>query len=176
MPARPETEDHRFDPRSASRIAYLAFADLWSLLTRVSKGTLQDIFGLDLKVQSTWRGTGATVSPGQGTASLGVLRPGKPFVLQVEASYNGKGKELRTLVTDKCGNLNLSMTDLRFYQDENYAVNEDLVKAVQAELRREQEVLLSVGLTRAFARRGDTGRHWLQVNNIFLHDNPACLR
>src|SRR3989442_15885593 len=39
-PTRPETEDHRFNPQSASRVEYLTSADLWRLLTRVSKCTL----------------------------------------------------------------------------------------------------------------------------------------
>jgi hypothetical protein len=172
-PTRPEIEDHGFNPQSAGRVDYLPTADLWRLLTRLSRGTLEDIFGPDLKLQNTWRGAGAAISPGQGVASLGVLRPGGPISLQIEASYADKGKELRVIVRDKLGNLNLSVTDLRFYQDENYAINEGLVTAVQAKLEREEDVLLSVGLTRKFARRGDIPRHWLQVNNIFPNRDPA---
>jgi hypothetical protein len=34
-------------------------------------------------------------------------------------------------------------------------------------------VILSVGLTRPFRRDGnDSARHWLQVNNIHLGDDP----
>ena len=35
-------------------------------------------------------------------------------------------------------------------------------------------VILSVGLARAFQVSGDTARrHWLQVNNLYLEDDPA---
>jgi hypothetical protein len=154
-------------------VGYLAVPDLWHLLTGAAKGTLEEIFGPDLQLQNTWRGGGATVSPGQGSGSLGVLRPGGQVALQVEATYNGTGQELRVLVTDEIGDLNLSLTDLRFYEGEKYLINEHLVRAVQAKLEREPDVLLSVGLTRPFARRRDTPRHWLQVNNIFLDGDPV---
>ena len=44
----------------------------------------------------------------------------------------------------------------------------------QRRIKRGVGVILSVGLARAFQVSGDTARrHWLQVNNLHLEDDPA---
>jgi hypothetical protein len=44
---------------------------------------------------------------------------------------------------------------------------------VEERLKSGVEAILSVGLTRPWQKRGDTAeRHWLQVNNIHLKDDP----
>jgi hypothetical protein len=44
---------------------------------------------------------------------------------------------------------------------------------VQGRIEAGVEVILSVGLTRAWRKQNDTAeRHWLQVNNIHLKDDP----
>jgi hypothetical protein len=47
------------------------------------------------------------------------------------------------------------------------------VQSVQKRLEAGVETILSVGLTRPWQKRGDDAeRHWLQLNNIHLEDNP----
>lgn len=49
-----------------------------------------------------------------------------------------------------------------------------LADGLAARIRTGVPVILSLGLTRPWARPGDTvARHWLQVNNIHLQDNAA---
>jgi hypothetical protein len=44
---------------------------------------------------------------------------------------------------------------------------------VEKRLKSGVEAILSVGLTRPWQKWGDTAeRHWLQVNNIHLKDDP----
>lgn len=45
---------------------------------------------------------------------------------------------------------------------------------MQRRIQRGVAVILSVGLARAFQVSGDTARrHWLQVNDLHLEDDPA---
>ncbi len=68
---------------------------------------------------------------------------------------------------------NLSVTDLRLYGEDHKTPRRDLVANVQERLEAGVEVILSVGLTRSWCKPNDTAkRHWLQVNNIHLKDDP----
>jgi hypothetical protein len=102
---------------------------------------------------------------GQGNASLGVLRVHRP-----QLSVNQQGN-LRLRLKDPP--LSLSVTDIRFYEQHpgEWRLNREVVDAVRRRIQRGAEVLLSVGLTRAWSKR-DEAFHWLQVNNIHLADQP----
>jgi hypothetical protein len=48
-----------------------------------------------------------------------------------------------------------------------------VVRDVAARLQRGVDLILSVGLARAWRRdEGEPYRHWLQVNNLHLADDP----
>ena len=50
----------------------------------------------------------------------------------------------------------------------------DILKDVRARIAQGVGVILSVGLTRPWQKAGEeVERHWLQVNNIHLQDNPV---
>jgi hypothetical protein len=69
--------------------------------------------------------------------------------------------------------VDLSVNDLRLYEADHRTPRRDLVSSVQQRLKSGVEAILSVGLTRPWQKRGDTAeRHWLQVNNIHLEDDP----
>jgi hypothetical protein len=80
---------------------------------------------------------------------------------------------VRIVVTDEdLGPLSLPLTDLRVYDLESNAVDERHLELLRNRVRRRRDVLLSVGVGRPWARKGGELRHWLQVNNVHLDDNP----
>lgn len=62
---------------------------------------------------------------------------------------------------------------MRFVEPDHKTINVEIVADVQTRMRRRVEVLLMLGLARAFqASEDDSERHWLQVNGICLADRP----
>jgi hypothetical protein len=163
--APPETEDLRFERGKLGAVKDMGAASFWQLLDTVSRKTLSEVFGKDLKAQRN----GCTVDEGKGEASLGCVRLGEA----PEVFVNGWGK-IRMRISDGAFDVDLSVTDLRLYQDDQQTPRSQLVEAVQQRIEAGVGVILSVGLARAFQARGDTARrHWLQVNNIHLEDDPV---
>jgi hypothetical protein len=161
----PETEDYRFNPRKVRRVDTIAPQQFWALLARVSHRSLAAIFGADL----TSRGDGCTVDVGMGTASLGCLLPSQPPALQV----NSYGK-VRLRLTDGTYMAWLSVTDLRLYRDDQVTPRRELVGQIAARIATGAGVIVAVGLSRPWQKLDDTAaRHWLQVNNLHLQDDPA---
>ena len=161
----PETEDHTFDPGRLVSVRELSPASFWQLLTTVSCDKLADIFGNDLKAQRN----GCAVDEGQGNASLGCLRTATPPSI----SINRWGK-IRAQVDDGTFDVDLSVTDLRLYGRDQTTPRANVIADVQRRIHGGVRVILSVGLARAFQVSGDTARrHWLQVNNLYLEDDPA---
>jgi hypothetical protein len=69
--------------------------------------------------------------------------------------------------------VDLSVNDLRLYERDGRTPRRDRVQSVQKRLEAGVETILSVGLTRPWRKRNDDAeRHWLQLNNIHLKDNP----
>jgi hypothetical protein len=69
--------------------------------------------------------------------------------------------------------VDLSVNDLRLYEKDHRTPRRDLASSVQSRLAAGAEVILGVGLTRPWRKRGDDAElHWLQVNNIHLKDAP----
>lgn len=161
----PETEDHLFDRAQLTTMKELPAGRFWEVLKSVSCNTLKEIFGKKLQRQRS----GCAVDEGTGSASLGSLLPATPPQL----SINGWGK-LRTKINDGTFNVDLSVTDLRFYKDDSHILQPKVVADVQRRIKKGVGVIISVGLARAFVAMGDTvRRHWLQVNNIHLEDDPT---
>jgi hypothetical protein len=72
------------------------------------------------------------------------------------------------------GSLYLPVTDVRFYRPPAWEVIEDAVYEMQGMLQSiNDDIVLSVGLTRPFAPEGfEMLVHWLQVNNIHVSADP----
>ena len=163
-PQPPEVEDHIFDPARAHFVRALSGEEFWQELDGIAEDTLSELFGESLHKQSS----GAAIDVGAGTNSLGCLRPSSI------ALYMNRFDKLRASISDGTWTLDLSVTDLRFYEADNTTVRRELVASVQQRVDAEVAVIVSVGLARAFRASGDTqSRHWLQVNNIHLEDDPV---
>jgi hypothetical protein len=162
-PAAPEVEDHVFDPAVTHFVRMADPEKLWTFLDDRSASSLQSVFGETL----TPDGITASMPVGTGVASLGVLRPqGRPRIERWK-------EKVRIVVTDEdLGPLSLPLTDLRVYDLESNAVDDRRLELLKDRVRRGRDVLLSVGVGRPWAREGGELRHWLQVNNVHLDDNP----
>jgi hypothetical protein len=136
----------------------------WDILDGVAQESLTEIFGSSLEL---WDESG-TVDVGEGRASLGCLRPEEQPWLYVD--HRGT---VRMVLDYLIPSVDLSVNDLRLYEADGRTPRLDLVSSVQRRLKAGVAVILSVGLTRPWQKRGDTAeRHWLQVNNIHLEDYP----
>ncbi len=163
-PKRPETEDHLFWPARAKVMGRLSPNRYVELLHEHADDCLTAIFGDDL-VRHDWN---YAVEKGRGTVSLGVLRVRRRP--DIEIDRYGK---LRLRLNDEDKPAFLSVTDVRFVEADHKMVKAELVSDVKARMRRGVEVLLMLGLARAFQRsEDDRERHWLQVNGICMTDRP----
>lgn len=160
----PETEDHWFDPTRTAVVNDLDAKKFWKLLQSVSRKKLAEIFGADL----VSRGKGCTLDQRAGIGSLGCLLPGSP------PEFSVSWGKVRAKVSDGIFSADLSVTDLRLYEDDQQTPRMDVLQSVQRRIRDGVGVVLSVGLARAFQASGDSAaRHWLQLNNVHLEDDPA---
>ena len=86
------------------------------------------------------------------------------------------GKPRITFVDSELGPLRLSLTDVRVCDAQHQPVPE-LLEVVERRLRRGEDVILSLGLSRAMSFGDRPPAHWLQVNNLhfvgYLDDHPA---
>lgn len=160
----PELEDYRFEAERARYDGEVSADYFWDLLRETSSEALQRIFGTEL----VRRDRSCTVDARRGRASLGCLAPrGKPSL------YVNHSGSIRMVFPWLNPPANLSVTDLRLYTEDHRTPRRDLVANVQERIEAGVEVIVSVGLTRLWCRPGDTAeRHWLQVNNVHLEDNP----
>lgn len=160
----PELEDRCFDPARAKWLFEDDPDDYWDLLDGISQSSLAGIFGLDLDL---WDESG-TVEVGTGDTSLGCLKPERQPWLYVD--HRGT---IRLVLDHPVPSVDLAVNDLRLYEKDGRTPRRDLVADAQRRLESGVEAILSVGLTRPWCKRGDdTERHWLQVNNIHLRDDP----
>lgn len=164
-PAQPEVEDMLFSPENSRLVAQLPWQQLWDRLCPLARPTLREIFGLAL----ARRRRGYAYPQGEGTASLGVLCPQTPP--QMEESYGGIKLSLRDAGED----LYLSVTDLRLFEADLETPSSLRIAAIQARIAAGVQVLLSVGVGRPWAPDGEPLGHWLQINNVFLHDGSDAL-
>jgi hypothetical protein len=134
----------------------------WEILSGLADAELNEIFGLEL----VRHGSTASLPAGEGMASLGIFRPRSCPTLTLSF-----GRLRLGIVDPELGALSLPITDVRLYVLATNAVNNRRATLLEDRLRR-REALLSVGVGRAWAQNGGQLRHWLQVNNVHLDDNP----
>ena len=170
MPVAPHVEDHVFVPARAKVDRLAAAHESWSLLEELQRSSLREIFGAALcEVGHDRYGT----ELGQGTASLGFLRPASPPKLYVTRSRDGK-PQIRMKLSDGQIEADAGVTDLRLFGDDHATPEMARVRAVAQWIADSGDVILGVGLTRKF-RSSDAAvyRHWLQVNNVHLPAEPT---
>ncbi|MDP8951623.1 MAG: hypothetical protein M3N18_05200 [Actinomycetota bacterium] len=160
----PELEDYYFDPARALWLTDDAPEEYWEFLNEMAYESLAVIFGPDL----TQRERSCTLDVGEGWASLGCLVPERRPSLYVD--HRGSVRMLLNCLTPPA---NLPVTDLRLYERDHRTPRLDLIADIRRRIDAGVEVILSVGLTRPWRKQGDVAeRHWLQVNNIHLKDDP----
>ena len=138
--------------------------EFWTLLHSVSGDTIRQLFGDSLaRVGATF-----AAELGTGTNSLGCLRPQyPPEVLTSEG-------RIRVRIREGLETVSLPVTDLRLYDGGQQTPRLNLAHDIAVRIRAGVPVILSMGVSRPWTRPGDTvARHWLQVNNIHLADNPG---
>lgn len=161
-PTPPEVEDHVFDAAAVQMTRMADPAKFWRFLDELSRPLLRNIFGDTLSRD----GRTASTPVDTGIASLGIYRPHSR--VSVDRSYG----KLRIVTTDEAlGRMSLPLTDLRLYDLEAEVVDDRRVEVLEDRLRR-RDVLLSVGVGRPWSPEDEEPRHWLQVNNVHLDDNP----
>lgn len=163
----PEIEDYSFKPEKAKSVSRMSKAKFWAIIERHAGDNLNGIFGSALRQKTTSHGIGAVVDPGSGVASLGEL-----LTNEIPQLYVTGFEQLRIKITDPILTaLDLPVTDVRFFE---YGQNDSVLKRavvnnIGKQLNRSGsgDVILAVGLTRVYR-----GVHWLQVNNVFLKQDP----
>jgi hypothetical protein len=165
VPTAPETEDHRFQTSSAQFLRMVDPSEYLMVLEAASQTDVGSIFGRDLEQ----RGRGFAIESGHGSASLGVLAsPDSPRLY-----FNNFGKLRLTFFTSGI-TTDVGVTDVRFYEEDQRTIRAGVVADVQRRMDQGVEVLLMLGLARAFRAAGDDrDRHWLQVNGLCLSDRPC---
>lgn len=161
-PSAPEVEDVAFSVESSEWLARLSGPDFWGVLAEVARPALGSIFGGALERD----GKTASLPEGEGHASLGVLRPAGRLSMVV--SFRNPRLEFYDA---ELGQLSVPITDLRLFHAASGELRPDRVDLMADRLRR-SDCLLSVGVGRVWSRDGREPRHWLQVNNVHLDDNP----
>ena len=170
QPAAPHVEDHLFVPSRASVKGVSQPAGFWEILKKVSKVKLKDIFGQELKrLGRSVYGTDV----GSGKVSLGCLQLHERPSLNVETRGPGRS-QIRLLFTDGELRVNAGITDIRLYELEDFSFRNELIAELNAQIRGNDDIILSVGLSRPFASSPEFEPvNWLQVNNIHFSRNPV---
>lgn len=160
----PEVEDHDFQPPLVRHLGRLEGPRFWKLLNACARTSLVDIFGDDLEID----GRGCTVEVGGGKASLGCLL----LCARPQLKINQFGR-LRMGITDGELFVELSVTDIRLYEDDHKTPIAGKVEALRKKIAAGVDLIVGVGLTRPFRKQdGCDPRHYLQVTNVFPGDEP----
>jgi ATP-dependent DNA helicase RecQ len=166
-PSPPEVEDCMATPSALRKVRDLPADEFWRLLKSVAKPGLVEIFGAGFcRHGNTW-----IIEPGKGEASLGCLVPQAPPFLEVcVEDYQGQPKQrIRCHVRDQDGECFPPVTDLRLYCADQKTPRHELIAELNRRMKAGATAILSVGVTRAMGQ----GKHWFQVNNLHLSDDPA---
>lgn len=168
---RPETEDYLFHQSEACSIGDMPAPELWAWLARLAKPKLGEIFGRDLQPRGR---CSYAVDVGRGVASLGCYRAAgrlRLFLQQRDVQSRGRVRlEFRSGEHE----FQLSVTDIRMYRDDHVTPDPEAIARVGQRLEAEPDVILGVGLTRAFrGQQDEPALHWLQVNNIHFANEPG---
>jgi hypothetical protein len=168
---RPETEDYQFHRSEARRIDDMPADEFWELLESLAKAKLGEIFGRDLLPRGP---RSYAVDVGKGIASLGCyVTPNRPHLFLQRRDPLSRGC-VRIQFQSGQYEFELGVTDIRLYRDDHVTPDPDVIQRVAEGLRQGPEVILSVGLTRAYrSTPQEPALHWLQVNNIHFKDDPC---
>ncbi len=167
VPARPESEDHRFRTTDARHVRDLDGDEFVALLDSVSCTDLDAGFGPGLD-RVGWK---YAVEVGGGLRSLAVVKARRRPVFEVDDTYG----RLQLRYNDAEPPAYLPVTDIRFYEADHRTIRRGIVDDVARRVRSGIDVFLMLGLARAYqAPSDDRKRHWLQLNGLVLADQPVA--
>lgn len=128
--------------------------------------TVEDALGPDLECVNNRK---YAIRVGRGMRSLAVVRlRGRPHLRS-----DGWGRLLLEL-NDPDTPCTLSMTDVRFYENDQTTIREHVVADVNIRLSAGVDAFLMLGLARAFVANGyDRSLHFLQANGLCLVDRAV---
>lgn len=166
----PEIEDTEFFKRSARTRPDLAATEFWTRMKSTAKTSFVDLFGRDLHEVGHAH---AAVDVGHGERSLGMLHITKSRPELVIEARQPRPRLRMNLQTGRIP-LSVAVTDIRLYGPDHVTPNPAAVAAANERLTSSAEVLLSVGLSRAYSDwlSHEPERHWLQINNLHFVENP----
>jgi hypothetical protein len=160
-------EDQWFDAAAAVHTGKMLNDELWGLLEQVAQEKLGAIFGPDLqRVGST-----CAVTETHGLRSLGCY-----WACAGRLVIDSSREQPRIRFCWQAGehSFNVPVTDIRLYAADHVTPCEETVRRLADQLPTLPRVLVSVGLSRPYRKTaGDPPRHWLQINNFHLRENPG---
>lgn len=158
----PEIEDVLFDVRAPKVAKRLSGAEFWAAIEkRLASGL--DVIGPDLVRD----GRSLVTKQGCGRCSLVMMEWTAPIDVQVRTTRNQRGEmeqRLRFVMPD---GVDLSITDVRLYEDDLETPSAERVLWLQEKLNAKPRVIVCLGLGRPFG-----GKHYLQLNNLHLENAP----
>ncbi len=163
----PEIEDRWFDAALARPIGEMPGNEFWTLLEKAGQSKLGAIFGPDLeRVAST-----CAVAENHGLRSLGCYWACSGQLL-LDEKYGPKRIRLAWHAGEHL--FNVPVTDIRLYDSDHITPCDGKVSWLNGRLRSYPRILVSVGLSRPYRKRADDPpRHWLQINNFHLPEDPC---
>lgn len=164
----PEIEDQLFVAKNAVAQSEMPPAEFWKLNVRSARRWLVEVFGPDLERL----GYRSCVMPeGKGRASLGCFIPEHP---RLRLDVKDGRHRVRMTFCSGHHEFDVPVTDIRLFADDHITPDRGVVEQTAKRLINEQDIVLSVGLGRAFKKTaGEPARHWMQVNNIHFASDPC---
>lgn len=160
----PEVEDHRFETTQARHVEDLGDEEYLAILDRVARASLDLAFEPVLREIRPGK---FAVPAGHGEGSLAVV-PAEAAELRIE------WEKLYLHLQAGNGKAKLRVTDARFYEFDDFALNPDLVANVNQRLKSGVTTYAMLGLARALYDE-DAGEylHWVQCNGLCLADRAV---
>ncbi|MCI0332339.1 MAG: hypothetical protein L0228_03835 [Planctomycetes bacterium] len=163
----PEVEDRWFDAASARHTGDMASGEFRALLEQVAQEKLGTIFGPDLERA----GSTCAVAETSGLRSLGCYWASAGRLL-VDNARERPSIRFHWQAGDHA--FSTPVTDIRLFEEDHVTPCDATVRRLADRIAAQPRILLSVGLSRPFRKTADDPpRHWLQINNFHLPDNPC---
>ncbi len=158
-PTPPHVEDVETAPSSWAAVGRLSDASLVEHLSEAAQAGPHTAFGDELREV----GHGKHAMPrGGGQSSLTYVRP----MLGAELVTDESGRLQVTFVADG-RRFRLSVTDVRLYRNDLKTPDTNAFHRLRSLLQRGGDVVVGLGVGRAWGRPGEPEMHWLQANNVY---------
>jgi hypothetical protein len=168
-PKVPKVEDHFFHGCHARYVRTAHPNGFWDLLKAVSKRDLAKIFGDQIVLTMTEKGF---LHARTGDGSIGCVIP----YSRPECYIDTWGKlrmSLVVLVNNTQTPLKLSLSDIRFYKDDQKTPNQEVIDMINARMNVE-DIILGVGVDHIrLASAHYPQINWIQVTAVHLSGDPT---